>query len=134
MTTQVTVLLVEDDRAFREMLADAIGSLGYRVLAAESGAEALRLVDAHEGPLDWVVTDVVMPEMGGPELAERLRARLPTLRVIYISGLTERNVKQEGLVPRDAVFLHKPFALEDLFGLLPEADALPDPPAARLPC
>ena len=113
-----TILLVEDDRAFLDMLADAIESLGHEVVAAEGGEEALARAEEHEGPIDLVVTDLVMPGMPGHEFAERIRAVRPGLGVLYISGLTEQNVKQEGLLPDGAPFLHKPFDLDDFFDLV----------------
>jgi len=110
-----TILLVEDDRDMLEMLSDALESLGCEVVAAAGGAEALERAAAHPDGVDVVVTDLVMPGMGGRELVERLRASRPDVRAICISGLSEQNVQREGLLPDGASFLHKPFTLDELF-------------------
>ena len=87
------MLLAEDDRAFREMIASALELSGFRALAAASGSEALDVAEA-EG-FDLLIADVVMPGMGGFELAERLRACRPGLPVILVSGYTEDALREE---------------------------------------
>jgi len=105
------VLLVEDERAVRELVATALRERGYHVVEAADGEEALRLAaDAHE-PIDLLVTDVVMPAMGGPELARRLGASRPGLRVLFVSGHGGDAVTAHD---REAAFLQKPFGAEAL--------------------
>jgi two-component system cell cycle sensor histidine kinase/response regulator CckA len=83
-----TILLVEDEEDGRGLARDVLQDAGYRVLEAESAAEALRVSSEHVGAIHLLVSDVVMPEMGGVELAQRLTASRPDLRILYISGYT----------------------------------------------
>jgi PAS domain S-box-containing protein len=109
-----TVLFVEDDPAVRRVGVHILAGHDYSVLAAESGAQALDQVASHAGPIQLLVTDVVMPKMSGPELARRLRASQPDLLVLYCSGYTEDSVvRQSGLEPGTA-FLPKPYTRETL--------------------
>jgi len=84
-----TVLIVEDDQASRLALRDLLGDLGYQVRVASKPSEALKLVDGHDGPVHVLLTDVRLPEMGGEELASRLRDSQPDLEVFFMSGLSE---------------------------------------------
>jgi PAS domain S-box-containing protein len=104
-----TVLLVEDEGPVRDATRRALEHYGYRVLAASEADEALRLSLEHRGDIDLLVTDVVMPALGGRGLAERLRALRPTLRVLYISGYNEEYVARHGVVPASDAYLQKPF-------------------------
>jgi two-component system, cell cycle sensor histidine kinase and response regulator CckA len=81
-----TILLVEDELAVRELARDVLRAHGYTVLAAQNGREALRISERHSGPIHLLLTDVVMPEMSGQELANRLAALRPTIPVVYMSG------------------------------------------------
>lgn len=90
-----TILVVEDEPLVRRMVAQTLKSFGYDLLVAESGTEAVAMIRAHEGPLDLVLTDVVMPLMSGRQLAELLRFERPGLRVLYMSGYTD-NVFDDG--------------------------------------
>jgi PAS domain S-box-containing protein len=109
-----TILLVEDDAMLRRLSESALGRAGYRVLAAADAAEALRLAREHDGEIDLVVTDVVMPGMPGPELVARLEATRPDLRVLYVSGYTDHAALRKGVSERSVSFLAKPFGLEAL--------------------
>jgi PAS domain S-box-containing protein len=109
-----TVLLVEDDAAVRRLAEQALTRAGYRVLAATGAGEALRLAAAIAGPVDLVVTDVVMPEMPGPALVERLVGARPGLRVLYVSGYADDTVARYGLSEERVSFLAKPFSPETL--------------------
>ena len=84
------------------------------MVEARHGADALRIVEASERPIDLVLTDLVMPEMGGRELVERLRARHPALKVLYMSGYSERAVTVDGVMPPGTGFMEKPFTIEQL--------------------
>lgn len=103
-----TVLVVEDDGAVRALLRMSIASRGYIVLEADQGSRAIQLAESRGGPIDLLVTDVMMPGMDGPELAERLASKRPGLKILYLSGYTSEVVRGEG--PEvDVHFLQKPF-------------------------
>ncbi len=106
-----TVLLAEDEPAVRAMAREALQHQGYTVLEARNGVEALAVADAHAGPLHLLVTDVVMPQMGGGELARRLLAARPGLRVLYMSGYTDDAVVRQGVSEATSAFLQKPFTI-----------------------
>jgi two-component system cell cycle sensor histidine kinase/response regulator CckA len=109
-----TVLVAEDEDGVRELLRKVLTEFGYAVLTARHGRDALLVADQLGGAIDLLVTDVVMPEMSGRELAETLRDRQPDLKVLYISGYTDDEVLQRGVSGRDMAFVRKPFAAEDL--------------------
>ena len=115
-----TILLVEDEPMVRELSRRALQGRGYTVLTAEDGEAALVAAGAHRGPLDLLLTDVVMPRMGGREVAERLRQRLPGLRVLYMSGYTDDAVVRHGVIEESAPFLQKPFTPDELAGKVRE--------------
>ncbi len=104
-----TVLLVEDEDAVRSVATLALTMHGYRVLAAGNGPAALRLLDAGGDTIDLLVTDVVMPEMSGGQLAEKIRKRFPTCRVLFMSGYNEDMAVSHGQPGRTDAFLQKPF-------------------------
>jgi CheY-like chemotaxis protein len=105
-----TFLLVEDDSAVRAAARRALLRAGYSLLEASDGAEALALCTAIGGPtIDLVVTDLVMPEMGGLELGAELRARRPGIRILYMSGYTRDAMRRQRVLEPGAGFLEKPF-------------------------
>lgn len=104
-----TILLVEDEKAVRELTERILTRYGYEVLAAANGREALELLDAHCDSIDMLLTDVVMPEVGGPEVAAAVRRRLPNLPVLFMSGYNEEAVLQDGILAAGTSFLEKPF-------------------------
>jgi signal transduction histidine kinase/CheY-like chemotaxis protein len=105
-----TILLVEDEEEVRALARDVLEDGGYRVLGASNAAEALRISTQHAGSIDLLVSDVVMPEMAGPELAQRLVASRPDLKVLYISGYTGEALTKHGVLDVAANLLQKPFA------------------------
>jgi two-component system cell cycle sensor histidine kinase/response regulator CckA len=109
-----TVLVVEDEPALRRLIAQVLAMRGYRVIAASGGEAALDLVAGHDGPLDLLITDVVMPGLSGPELAERLANRFPADRVLFVSGYTDDDVLRRGVLARTAHLLSKPFTGAEL--------------------
>lgn len=109
-----TILLVDDNGQVRAWAREVLELYGYSVLDAPEGEQALAVADAHDGTIDLLVTDVVMPGLGGPELAERLSERRPGLRVLLISGYTDRAIVEHGGLSRDATFLQKPFSASAL--------------------
>ena len=104
-----TILLVEDEDGVRELARDILRSSGYTVLEGRNGAEGLLLGERHQGALDLLLTDVVMPRMSGRELAERMVSLRPELSVLYMSGYTDDAVIRHGVLGSDTAFLQKPF-------------------------
>jgi signal transduction histidine kinase/ActR/RegA family two-component response regulator len=115
-----TVLIVEDEAAVRELASEFMKSAGYTVLAAQDGEEALALAACAEEQIQVLVTDVVMPNMRGPELAKRLKACYPNLKVVYMSGYLEFNT-EGGEFLDEAFFLQKPFSRHTLVRKVAEA-------------
>ena len=115
-----TLLLVEDEAAVRSSARRLLERQGYHVLEARHGADALRIVEESGRPIDLVVTDLVMPEMGGKELVERLRAHRPGLKVLFMSGYTEKAISPGGVMPPNTGFVEKPFTVEQLMRRLRE--------------
>ncbi|MGE0792279.1 MAG: ATP-binding protein [Sandaracinaceae bacterium] len=109
-----TVLLVEDDDAVRRATGRILRSAGYHVLAASSGNDALREAEAHSGEIDLLLTDVVMPGMGGRELARRIAERYPSIKILFASGYTENAIAHQGVLDAGARFIGKPFSGGDL--------------------
>jgi PAS domain S-box-containing protein len=109
-----TVLLVEDEQAVRTVATRVLKNQGYFVLAACNGEEALTIADKVGDAIDLVLTDVVMPDMGGPELVERLTEKWPGLRVVYMSGYAQGDKMRAEMKDRDTSFLQKPFSADSL--------------------
>jgi signal transduction histidine kinase/ActR/RegA family two-component response regulator len=107
-----TILLVEDEAPLRVLAAESLNRLGYTVLQAGNGLEALAVADQHSGKLDVVVTDVVMPRMGGPELIEKLRAKREGFAVIFMSGYTDAAALENAKIGSGSILLNKPFSNE----------------------
>jgi CheY-like chemotaxis protein len=108
-----TVMLVEDDASVRALSQRALERAGYAVVVARDGLEAVAVAERHEGVIDLLVTDVVMPGMRGPEVATRLREQRPGLRVLFVSGYAEDAVGPDGVLAFGA-FLAKPFRTAEL--------------------
>jgi two-component system cell cycle sensor histidine kinase/response regulator CckA len=104
-----TVLVVEDDAQVRQVATRALARAGYSVLVASGADDALAACESHDGPLDLLLTDVVMPGVSGRDLALRLAVRYPGLRTLYLSGYTESAIFHRGVLPADASVLSKPF-------------------------
>jgi PAS domain S-box-containing protein len=113
-TGKESVLLVEDEPMVRNLVWQMLSSRGYQVLVAGTGEEALELIARHAERVHLMVTDVVMPGIGGPELADRLAARDPEMRVLFISGHTDDGVLRHGVREGATAFLQKPFTLDVL--------------------
>jgi PAS domain S-box-containing protein len=109
-----TLLLVEDEAQVRELTRDILVSQGYRVLTAKDGVDALEVARHCEGPIHLLLTDVVMPRMGGRTLADQLRSSRPEMKVLYTSGYTDDAIVRHGVLAEGAHFLPKPFELETL--------------------
>ena len=104
-----TILVAEDEDGVRSLTKEVLEKYGYTVLEASNGEEALKIAERHEGPLDLLLSDVVMPRMGGPELAQELLARRPAVKVLYMSGYTDHPMVRRGVVNAGVAFLQKPF-------------------------
>jgi signal transduction histidine kinase/ActR/RegA family two-component response regulator len=104
-----TILVVEDEPQLRRLAVSLLTARGYHVLEAESGTKALAVADAWRAPIDLVLTDVVMPGLSGPQVAEKLARRQPKLKALYMSGFSEDIVVSHGLQTSDLNFLQKPF-------------------------
>jgi PAS domain S-box-containing protein len=108
-----TILLVEDEPAVRGLVRDTLRQLGYSVLEAGDGYEALKLMEQHKSCIHLLLTDVIMPLMNGQELAERLKAISPATKVLYMSGYTDDVLAFHGIEP-EIDFIQKPFQASDL--------------------
>jgi signal transduction histidine kinase/DNA-binding response OmpR family regulator len=126
-----TLLLAEDEEAVRTLAGCVLRMSGYTVLEAADGAEALRVAGRHAGPIHLLVTDVVMPGMGGRALADRLTAARPETRVLYLSGYTADEVVRHGVREAEVAFLQKPFKVDAL--ILKVREALDRGEAAATP-
>jgi PAS domain S-box-containing protein len=109
-----TVLLVEDEESVRQLVRETLESKGYKVLEAEHGEAALRIASAHPAQIHLLITDVIMPGMGGRDLAKHLGESRPETAVLYLSGYTEDTFVHEGVLESGTAFLQKPFTLQAL--------------------
>ena len=104
-----TILLVEDETQVRNLTRSILSRQGYRILTAASPAEALAIVEAATGNIHMMLTDIVMPQMNGLELAEKIRVIRPSLKVLFMSGYTDNAVVNQGILSHDMPFIQKPF-------------------------
>jgi len=109
-----TILVVEDEQQVRDLAVRVLESRGYRVLSAADGQAALRLCHEHDGPLDLLLTDVIMPELNGRQLADRILRLRPGIRVVYMSGYIDDAIVSQGQLPPGTAFVAKPFTLDAL--------------------
>jgi CheY-like chemotaxis protein len=116
--TRETILLVDDEAGIRGLVRRILLRERYNVLEASAGEEAMALVLQHPGPIHLLLTDVMMPGMSGPDLAQAVRGRLPGIKVVFMSGYSERPPAER--VP-EALFLQKPFTLADLLLVVSQA-------------
>jgi signal transduction histidine kinase len=136
-----TVLVVEDEREVRELACEFLKAAGYSVLTAEDGVEALEIVQRFGKSVNVVLTDIVMPKMRGPALAKRLKALVPHVKIVYMTGYLEQSGPDDDFL-QDAFFLQKPFSRESVVGqvgeslkdtALPKRLPKPKPVAESLP-
>jgi len=105
-----TILIVEDEAALLEVTQRSLEAFGYVILAANSPADAMRISESHPGPIHLLVTDVIMPGMSGDQLASRLSASRPEMKVLYVSGYTDDTIVRHGVLEPGLAFLQKPFS------------------------
>jgi signal transduction histidine kinase len=116
-----TILLVEDEAGIRALVRKILSREQYRVLEASSGEEALSIAQAYDDPIHLLLTDVMLPGMGGRYVAEALRSKLPEIRVVYVSGYTDDEEVRAGWFPPGSLFLEKPFTLSALVNKIRES-------------
>ncbi len=109
-----TILLVEDEAAFRDLLLGGLQSNGYTVLVGNNGVDALQVAEQHPGPISLLVTDVIMPQMSGPELAKRLKEMRPEIQVLYMSGYTDDKLGDISEPDSELALMQKPFYTSEL--------------------
>ena len=123
-----TILLVEDEVQVRVLARDLLRRCGYNVIHAQNAGEALLLSDRFPGKIDLLLTDVIMPHVGGAELARRLAGKRPEMKVLYMSGYTDNTIVQHGILDPNISFLEKPITPESL--LLKVRETLETPAGA----
>lgn len=104
-----TILIVEDDDQVRGMIRSLLTQEGYVVVEAADGAEGLKAAEERQGRIDLLLSDMLLPELSGFDLAERLRAHYPELKILFITGYVEGEIVQRSIVELGAMFLDKPF-------------------------
>jgi CheY-like chemotaxis protein len=116
-----TVLLCEDEERIRKLVLAMLVKHGYKVLEAETPESAIRLARHHSGPIDLLLTDIVMPQISGNDLAKTVQELRPSVKVLYMSGYTDNRVNASWVLGPDVPFLHKPFTATGLMQKVREA-------------
>jgi CheY-like chemotaxis protein len=116
-----TILLLEDEPALMRLGEAMLEKLGYQVLAVASPNEAIRLAEEHNGNINLLITDVIMPEMNGRQLAARVQAFRPRLKVLFMSGYTSNVIAHRGVLEEGVHFIQKPFSLKELAAKIRQA-------------
>jgi PAS domain S-box-containing protein len=124
-----TLLLVEDEPALRMLVVTMLEEEGYLILQAGNGLDAIAVAERHRGDIDLLLTDVVMPRMSGPELAQQLRALRPGIEVLFMSGYNDSRLVHRGVEEANVNLLVKPFSPDDLVGKVEELTGRESPPA-----
>jgi DNA-binding NtrC family response regulator len=109
-----TVLLVEDDLSILELIRHILDGLGYTVLIAGTPAEAIDLAENQTGKIHLLITDLIMPEMNGKELAEKIRKTRPAMKCLFMSGYSANVVAERGMLDEGIQFIEKPFSMKDI--------------------
>ncbi|HXI03120.1 MAG TPA: ATP-binding protein [Candidatus Saccharimonadales bacterium] len=135
-----TILLVEDDELVRDLTRGILLMHGYKVLEAPQGGEALLLCESHKGPIDLMLTDVVMPNLSGPDLVARVSPLRPEMKIVFMSGYTDVGDPRQGKIGAATAFIQKPFTpaeltrkLREVLGPAPRASVLEPGPAPQGP-
>lgn len=127
-----TVLVVDDEQDLRSLVANVLTEYGYKVSTASTGTKAVALIEKMDAPPDLLLTDVVMPGMSGPMLADQLLAKFPGARVLFMSGFDERQVVQRYVVEKGFTLITKPFQLHNLCAAVKRAIESTPTPAAGI--
>jgi two-component system cell cycle sensor histidine kinase/response regulator CckA len=109
-----TILVVEDEDIVREVATEMLVANGYQVLGAKDGCEALEICTRYPGPINLMLTDVVMPRVSGRELADKVLQLRPKTKVLYMSGYSSDVIEQRGVLDKKMPFLQKPFTLDSV--------------------
>jgi signal transduction histidine kinase len=109
-----TILFVEDNEEVRKFTVSALNTLGYKVLSATQGREAIAMIERDTQNIDLIITDVIMPEMGGKEMAEKVMHISPSAKILFTSGYTDNHIVHSGTLEEDVHFIHKPYSIEGL--------------------
>jgi CheY-like chemotaxis protein len=120
-TGDETILLVEDEDAVRALTRKILASRGYKVLAAETTEDALKICREHEGPIGLLLTDVIMPHCNGQELYYQIRDIRPSIKVLYMSGYAADVIAKHGVLEKDVTFVSKPFNVDTLIAKVRES-------------
>jgi DNA-binding NtrC family response regulator len=120
-----TILAVDDDRSILGLLEQTLSRAGYRVLLADGGWSAIETYENSREPIHLLLTDVIMPDLTGPVLAERLRAKQPNLQVLFISGFHDADLVQRFVTRRGFTLLPKPFTVEGLLRVVEQSLTAP---------
>lgn len=115
-----TILVVEDEEVVRQLMCAVLGDSGYNVLCAETAADGLRFGREHKSGIDLLVTDIVMPDMHGPTLAREISPLQPDMKVLFVSGYSDSDISNQGVLEPGLVVLQKPFTQESLAGKVRE--------------
>jgi len=121
MDRDATILAVDDDRSVLALLDEALGSAGYKVLTARGGWNAVEIFESRRSPIHLLLTDVIMPDLTGPVLAQRLRASQPDLPVLFISGFHDADLVQRFVTTKGFTLLPKPFTIDGLLRVVQES-------------
>jgi DNA-binding NtrC family response regulator len=122
-----TILVVDDEESLRTVVVDLLSQLGYNILSAPGGHEALALAGEYPGRIDLLLTDVVMDPVPGPALAESLTRARPDMKVVFISGYANTALAPDGILKAGTVLVHKPFTMKILSAKLREVLGSPTP-------
>jgi len=128
-TASETILLVEDEEQVRRLTRNILQRAGYQVIESPSGGDALLTCEQHVGAIDLMLTDVVMPKMGGRQLADRLAGIRPRMKVIFMSGYTDDTIVHQGVLDADVAFLQKPLTPGTVLAKVREVLDAPGPRA-----
>ncbi len=121
LTGSEIILIVEDNEQVRKLTKAVLERLGYKLLLAENGSSALQVLAAHDGPVDLLLTDVVMPDTNGRDLYMKVAEKYPNIRVLYMSGYTDDVIAHQGVLDEGVQFIQKPFSVEGLAAKVKEA-------------
>jgi len=108
------ILVVEDNHEVRKVTGRILRMQGYRVLEASNPSIAFSTCTQHEGPIHLVMTDVVMPEMNGPDLVKRIISQYPEMKVLYMSGYVKNFISHQGILGKEMDYIQKPFTVNEL--------------------